>query len=293
MKILLTGHTGFIGTNLINKFSHTYSFVTLDPIDRARINVLNRDQLNELEKVDAIIHLAAKTSISNSITNPYDVYYTNLVGTLNILDYAKNKGVKNIINLSTFVYGNPKYMPIDESHPVDPHAPYNKSKYLSEKLSEYYSKDDDINVVTLRPFNIYGPGQKSSFISVAIQKIFKGEIVKISSQDTHRDFIFIDDFLDLIAKILNDFPNGYNVYNLGSGKSYSLENILEIIKTITNVKINVEYDPNIRPNDILEMVADIEKVKKRFRWEPKTGIQEGLALTINSYSKNRFKSQKN
>jgi UDP-glucose 4-epimerase len=92
---------------------------------------------------------------------------------------------------------------------------------------------------------------------------------------------------------LNDFPKGYNVYNVGYGKSFSLENILEIMETITNFKVNVEYDPNIRPDDILEMEANIEKVKKRFNWEPKISIQEGLALTINSYSKNRFESQKN
>lgn len=293
MMILLTGHTGFIGTNLINKFSHSYSFVTLNPINHARINILIRDELNELEKVDAIIHLAAKTSISNSITNPYEVYYTNLVGTLNVLDYAKNKGVKNIINLSTFVYGNPKYLPIDEIHPVDPHAPYNKSKFLSEKLSEYYSKDNDLNIVTLRPFNIYGPMQKSSFISIAIQKIFKHEAVKLSRRGTHRDFLYVDDFLDLIAEILNDFPNGYCVYNVGYGKSFSLEKILEIMETITNVKVDVEYDLKIRPNDIMEMVADIEKVKKRFNWEPKTSIQEGLALTIDSYSKDSLDFQKN
>ncbi|MGD9672516.1 MAG: NAD-dependent epimerase/dehydratase family protein [Candidatus Nitrosocosmicus sp.] len=293
MKILLTGHTGFIGTNLINKFSPSYSFVTLNPVNQARINILNKDELNDLEEVDAIIHLAAKTSISNSIANPYEVYYTNMVGTLNVLDYAVNKDVKNIINLSTFVYGIPKYMPIDEGHPVNPHAPYNKSKIISEKLCEYYSKGNGLNIVTLRPFNIYGPKQKSSFISIAIQKMFRHEPVKLSKPGTQRDFLYIDDFLDLIAKILNEFPKGYNVYNVGYGQSFSLEKIIEILETITNIKINTEYDSSIRLNDIIEMRADTEKVKKRFNWEPKTSIQEGLALTIDEYSKNNSRFQKN
>jgi UDP-glucose 4-epimerase len=285
LKILLTGHTGFIGTNLINKFAHSHSFVTLNSHNHARINILNREDLNEIEGVDAIIHLAAKTSISTSIANPYEVYYTNILGTLNILDYAKRNCVRNILNLSTFIYGIPKYMPINETHPANPHSPYNKSKLISEELCEYYSKDDTINIVTLRPFNIYGPGQKSSFISIAIQNMLSKKVVKLSGSGTRRDFLYVDDFLDLIVKILNDFPNGYNVYNVGSGKSYSLEDILEIIGTITNIKANVEYNPIIRSNDILETVANIDKVKNRFNWEPRTSINKGLTLTIDSYSK--------
>jgi UDP-glucose 4-epimerase len=293
MKILLTGYSGFIGTNLISKFSNYYYFVTLNPIDQTRIDILKKDELNDLEEVDTIIHLAAKTSISNSISNPYEVYYTNIVGTLNILDYAVKKGVKNIINLSTFVYGIPKYMPIDEGHPVNPHAPYNKSKIISENLCEYYSKDNGLNIVTLRPFNIYGPKQKSSFISIAIQKMFRHEPVKLSKPGTQRDFLYVDDFLDLIAKILIDFPKGYNVYNVGYGQSFRLEKIIEILETITNIQINTEYDSSIRHNDIIEMRADIDKVKKKFNWEPKTSIQDGLTLTIDEYSKNNYRFQKN
>jgi UDP-glucose 4-epimerase len=293
MKILLTGYSGFIGTNLISKFSNSYYFVTLNPINKTRIDILKKDELNDLEEVDTIIHLAAKTSISNSISNPYEVYYTNILGTLNVLDYAVNRGVKNIINLSTFVYGIPKYMPIDEGHPVNPHTPYNKSKIISEKLCEYYSKDNGLNIVTLRPFNIYGPKQKSSFISIAIQKMFRHEPVKLSKPGTQRDFLYIDDFLDLIAKILNDFPKGYNVYNVGYGQSFSLEKTIEILETITNIKINTEYDSSIRLNDIIEMRADIDKVKKKFNWEPKTCLKEGLALTIEEYSKNNSRFQKN
>lgn len=293
MKILVTGSTGFIGTSMTGNFARNYSFVTLNPIDHSRINVLNREELNDLEKVETIIHLAAKTSISNSITNPYEVYYTNVLGTLNILDYAIRKGVKNIINLSTFVYGNPKYLPIDENHPVDPHSPYNKSKLISEALCEFYSKDNDLNIVTLRPFNIYGPNQKSSFITIAIQNVLRNNLVKLSRQGTQRDFLFIDDFLELIDKILSDFPKGYSVYNVGFGKSYSLENIVEMIETIANIKATIDYDSNIRPNDIIEMVADIGKVKKQFDWEPKTSIREGLTLTIKSYSKDSFEFQRN
>lgn len=285
MKILLTGHTGFIGTSIVQRFSYDYAFVTKSPISHQRVNVLDKKDIESLEGVDSIIHLAAKTSISESICNSYDVYNTNFIGTLNVLDYAVRNGVKNIINLSTYIYGNPIYLPIDEVHPVNPHSPYNKSKLIAEQLCENYSKDNSINIVTLRPFYVYGPTQKRSFIKIGIQKAYENEIIRLSNRGTSRDFLYINDFLDLINKILVDFPKGYNVYNVGYGESYSLEDILRIIEDISGKKVNTKYDSDMRPNDVSKMVANIEKVKNRFGWQPNTDIRKGMKLTIDRYLK--------
>jgi UDP-glucose 4-epimerase len=285
LKILLTGHTGFIGTSIVQRFSYDYAFVVTSPNSHQRVNVLDKKDFESLERVDSIIHLAAKTSISDSICNSYEVYNTNFTGTLNILDYAVTMGIKNIINLSTYIYGNPRYLPIDESHPVNPHSPYNKSKFIAEQLCEFYSNDKGINIVTLRPFYVYGPSQKSSFVTIGIQKTFRNEIMRLSKRGTRRDFLYIDDFLDLINKILIDFPEGYNVYNVGYGESYSLEDILRIIEDITGKKVHIEYDLDIRPNDVSQMVANIEKVKERFGWQPKIDIREGMKSTIDRYLK--------
>ncbi len=284
MKILVTGHSGLIGTRLVNKLQSDYTVVTSNKNNGRRINVLEKSQLIDLEEVDAVIHLASKTSVSDSISNPYETYYTNMVGTLNILDYAVKRKIKNIINISTYTYGNPKYIPIDENHPLSPHSPYNKSKLISEKLCKYYSEDYQLNIVTLRPFYIYGPSHNSSFISSTIRKVANNEKVILSQKNTRRDFLFVDDFVNLLHKILLDFPDGYNVYNVGSGKSYSLEDILRIIQSIVNKKISIEYDSSLRPNDILEMVADISKVMKEFGWRPAIDIDVGLRLTIERYS---------
>ncbi len=248
-----------------------------------RLNVLEKSQLIDLDAVDTVIHLAAKTSIPNSISNPYDTYYTNMVGTLNILDYAVKKKIKNIIYISTYVYGNPKYIPINENHPLSPHSPYNKSKLISEKLCKFYSEDYKLNIVTLRPFYIYGPSHNSSFISSSIRKVMNNEKVILSRKNTRRDFLFIDDFVNLVHKILMNFPEGYNVYNVGYGKSYSLEDILRIIGSITNKKIDIQYDSSFRPNDVVESVANIDKVMKKFGWKPTIDIEEGLRLTIDRY----------
>ena len=106
----------------------------------------------------------------------------------------------------------------------------------------------------------------------------------LGQRNTRRDFLFVDDFVNLVHKILRNFPEGYNVYNVGSGKSYSLEEILRIIESIVNKKISTEYDFSLRPNDIHETVADIGKVKKEFEWRPTTNIEVGLRLTIEKYS---------
>ncbi len=253
--------------------------------EKKSINVLEKDQFQNIENVDAIIHLAAKTSTINSINNPYETYYTNIGGTLNLLDFAREREIKKIINISTYVYGKPIYLPIDEKHPINPHTPYNKSKIISENLCKYYSQDYGINIVTLRPFYIYGPLSSTlSFIPSIIQQINKNGNVFLSQENTKRDFLFIDDFINLILKILNKFPNGYNVYNVGYGKSNSLEEIIKIIEKIMNIKTNIHYDKSIRPNDILEMVADITQVTKSFDWKPQIELEEGIRITLKNYN---------
>ncbi len=282
MKILVTGHDGFIGTHLVQKLQGDFTVVT-NSKNNERLNVLEKSQLSDLDAVDTVVHLAAKTSIPNSISNPYDTYYTNVVGTLNILDYAVRKKINNIIYISTYVYGHPRYIPINENHPLSPHSPYNKSKMISEKLCKFYSEDNKLNVVTLRPFYIYGFSHNSSFVSSIIRKVINNEKIVLSRKNTQRDFLYVDDFINLIYKILINFPEGYHVYNVGYGKSYTLEDILEIIGSITNKKIDVQYDSSFRLNDVSEMVADINKVVREFEWKPTINIEEGMRLTIDRY----------
>ncbi len=284
MKILVTGHTGFIGTHLVQKLQGDFTVVT-NSKNNERLNVLEKSQLSDLDGVGTVVHLAAKTSIPNSISNPYDTYYTNVVGTLNILDYAVRKKINNIIYISTYVYGQPRYIPINENHPISPHSPYNKSKMISEKLCKFYSEDYNLNVVTLRPFYIYGFSHNSSFVSSIIRKVINNEKIVLSRKNTQRDFLYVDDFINLVYKILINFPEGYHVYNVGYGKSYTLEDILEVIGSITNKKIDVQYDSSFRPNDVSMMVADINKVVREFEWKPTIDIKEGIRLTIDRYIK--------
>jgi UDP-glucose 4-epimerase len=204
------------------------------------------------------------------------------VGTLNLLEFARLRNVRKFIFISTYVYGQPKYLPIDEKHPVDPHSPYNKSKLLAEQLCQNYSHDFGIDVVTLRPFYIYGPGSRSSsFISSAIRQINENGKVLLSGEHTKRDFLFISDFVNLLETILDEFPNGYNLYNVGYGTSHTLREVSEILaKLLNKKKITIYYDNKSRPGDVINMKADISKVSSAFNWKPMVSIDQGLKLMI-------------
>ena len=280
-KILITGNRGFIGTNLIKKLNSVFHLIPMDQSYNRKIDILELDQLDIVDNIDVIIHLASRTSILNSTIKPYETYLTNIKGTLNILDFARQKNINKIINFSTYVYGKPQYFPIDEKHPINPHSPYTKSKLIAEKLCEYYAQDYGLNVVTLRPFYIYGPSSnKNSLIPSIIKQIKQKGKVILSNKDTRRDFLFIDDLVNLINKILLDFPKDYNIYNVGFGKSYSLLEVLEIIKDILKIDIGIEYDNSFRPNDIVDMVADISLLEKLYSWKPTIDITTGLRSTI-------------
>ena len=282
MIILLTGGNGFVGKNLVQRFESKMKIIKGS--NDLHIDVLNKQSFENIEKVDAIIHLAAKTSIPNSISNPYDTYYTNLVGTLNVLEFARKNAINKIINISTYVYGLPSYLPVNEVHPLNPHSPYNKSKIISENLSKYYSDDYGIDVVSLRPFYLYGPlGNPNFFIPSIIRQVKEKNEVIVSNKNTKRDFLFIDDFLDLVYKILNNFPKGYNEFNVGHGESHTLEEIILLVGKIIGIKVSIRSENSIRPGDITDMVADITKVSKFFDWKPNTDLDTGLRKTLSGY----------
>jgi UDP-glucose 4-epimerase len=282
-KVLVTGSKGFVGKHLCRRLiENGTSIISNSKNNENNLDVTNMNQLQSIKKVQAIIHLAAKANVMYSIDKPYETYYTNLLGTLNLLEFTRLRNIRKFIFISTYVYGQPKYLPIDEKHPVSPHSPYNKSKLLAEQLCENYSHDFGIDVVTLRPFCIYGPESRPySFVSSAIRQINENGKVLLSGEHTKRDFLFISDFVNLLEIILDEFPNGYNLYNVGYGTSHTLREVSEIMaKLLNKKKITIDYDNEGRPGDIINMEADISKVSNTFNWKPMVGIDKGLKLTI-------------
>ena len=293
MSILITGIDGFIGKKLSNELIKrnyvlvpNYGDISKDQakevIRRGIFDINSHEFFREYHdsKIDFIVHLAAKTSIEDSIKSPYKTYSTNVAGTLNLLEFARKKDIKYFIFASTYLYGKPKYLPIDENHPLKPHSPYNKSKQLAEMLCENYSMDYGLNIVSLRPFYVYGPNNKErSFIETIISQISNNEQVVLNGLNTRRDFLYIDDFVNLIIKILANFPNKYNVYNVGYGTSHTLTYVTKKTAKLMNKEIRIK-SKRVTRSDITNIVADISKVSKKFKWKPNIDLDLGLKLIV-------------
>ena len=277
-SILVTGSSGFIGRKVLEKLPKLG--VITDYNNSMRINLQNIDEVMKIDSADIVIHLAGKTPKKELKWNDY--FNNNISSTLNILEYCIIKNVKKLIYVSNYIYGNPKYSPIDEIHPINPHNSYSESKYLGERLCKFYCDKMNINLIILRPFNIYGESMNKNFLlSNLINSIKTDQKMTIVNKDSRRDFLHVDDFVDLILKI-KDYNCKFEIFNVGTGISFSFNEIIEKIEKITSKKLNLEYleDKKIFMDDIK---ADISKIKEKLDWKPRIGIDEGLKRMLKNY----------
>lgn len=281
-KILVTGSDGFIGRNLVKRLIK----------ERAKVIELNssidirkwadiKKNIKITRDIDMVFHLAAVTFVPFSWENPRLTYETNILGTLNILELCRLCNVERLIFISSYLYGRPKYLPIDEKHPVDPTNPYAKSKLLAEELCKMYYKDYKIRIIILRPFNIFGEGQDTRFlIPLIINQVLKKKEINLKDPCPKRDFIYVEDMLDACIKAALYKNLKFDIFNIGMGKSYSVGEITEKILKIYGKKIRVNYSNEHRPHEIMEVVSDIKKARSNLGWFPKIGIDEGLKITF-------------
>ena len=269
-KILVTGHEGVIASNLIKKLTNCE--IIIDSINGKRIDLQNNDEVMKIEPVDTVIHLGGKTEKGLEWKEYFE---NNIIGTLNILKYCIKKNIKKIIFVSSYVYGNPKYSPIDEQHQISPHNLYTKSKFLAEELCKIYSEKYKLNVIILRPFNIFARSMNKNYlISNLIESINTKKTVTITNRTSKRDFLYIDDFIELILKI-KDHDFKCEIFNVGSGISYSFDEVIEIIEKNTSKKLNLEYK-NDDQSYIQNITADNSKITKILDWKPELTFEEGL-----------------
>jgi UDP-glucose 4-epimerase len=226
----------------------------------------------KIEPVDIVIHLGGKTEKGLE----WEEYFeNNIIGTFNILQYCIKKNIKKIIFVSSYVYGNPKYSPIDEQHPILPHNLYTKSKFLAEQLCKIYNENYKLNLIILRPFNIFtGSMNKNNLISNLVESINSKKTITITNRTSKRDFLYIDDFIDVILKI-KDHDCKYEVFNVGSGISYSFDEIIKIIEKNISKKLNLKYE-NDDKSHIQDITANNSKIKKILNWKPKLTFEQSL-----------------
>lgn len=282
MNILITGAKGFVG-NSLTKLLKSESFIVNEISDSKTHNLCDWEVVANIPKSDVIIHLAGKSFVPNSFKEPLSFYNNNISSTLNILEKARIDDSR-VIFFSTYVYGRPEYLPIDEKHKSSPLNPYTQSKLVCEQLCEAYNRDFGVPITIFRPFNIYGPGQNLSFFIPTIIKQLSNEFIYLNDSRPKRDFIYIDDVISAIHQCIihENLNDSFQVYNLGTGISTSIKEVVELIVEISKSKSKVIFSNKVRKGEILETTADINKIKRELNWNSKTSIKEGMKKTINS-----------
>lgn len=273
-KILISGSKGFVGSALCN-ILNTEMYDVSEIKSTQDLDLCDLKTVLDLPIADVIVHLASKSYVPESFNHPEKFYRNNFLSTLNLLEKAKKDNSKFIF-ISTYVYGRPSYLPIDENHPISPLNPYTQSKLICEDLCKSYSRDFGLDVIIIRPFNIYGPGQPISFLIPTIINQLKLKEINLNDPRPKRDFVYVDDFVNAIRIIIDTNFNGCNIFNVGSGKSYAISDIMNIILAVNKSKIIVKYSDVERKGEVLETVANINKITSHFGWTPKIGFNDGI-----------------
>jgi len=266
--ILITGSDGFMGRWLAKKLGKAISFD-----QRQGKDITDLKQVLAIPKVSTLFHLAGISFVPDAAADPHAAFQVNTLGTLNICELARKHGGR-IIFPSTYVYGQPQYLPVDERHPVAPSTIYAESKLLAERVIQRYAEEYGLGYAILRFFNVYGPGQSEKFLIPKIVAGAKKGGIALQDKTPRRDFTFITDAVEAYLKAAMSKKSG--IYNIGSGKSYSVWEIVEKVRLLSKKKLKVTYGKERRKNEILDCAADAGKARKELGWIAKVGIDDGL-----------------
>jgi UDP-glucose 4-epimerase len=304
-KVLVTGGAGYIGANICKELlKHGYQVRVLDNfsnglksrLEGMNVEVIQGDILDRsvltstMKEIDAVIHLAAKKSVEESVKSPIKYYENNFSGTLNIIAAMAANNVKRIVFSSTaVVYKSGGPNSLSESDPKEPLSPYAHSKLLSEDVLTLALSSDQISSVSLRYFNVVGAGgsglgdnARDNLVPKTFAALKSGKIPEIYGDDyTTRDGTCIRDYIHVVdlaeahlmaLEVLNDRKVAMSL-NVGSGTGYTVKEVMEQIKKSSRI----DFTPNIRPRragDPETLIANIESIKKELGWHPRLGLAE-------------------
>jgi len=312
-KILVTGADGFIGSHLtealvklgaeVRAFVYYNSFGHLGWLDHIERDVLDQLDIHSgdirsydsvhraVKDCDIVMHLAALIGIPYSYLSPDSYVDTNIKGTVNILQAARDSNVEKIVHTSTSeVYGTALYVPIDEIHPLQAQSPYSASKISADQMALSFYRSFESPVTIIRPFNTYGPRQSTrAVIPTIISQIASGkQKIHIGALKPTRDFNYIEDTVrGFIAIAAAEKANG-EIINIGSGYEISIENLIYQIATLMDTEVELISDEDrMRPqnSEVERLLADNRKAKSLLDWTPHyssiEGLKRGLRYTIN------------
>ena len=316
-RILLTGCAGFIGSKVGEVLlQQGHGVMGVDDLNDAydvrlkewrlkqlqgqanfqfhRLDIADKSALSEVftngGPFDAVINLAARAGVRQSLEDPWVYYRTNVTGTLNLLELCKDNKVKKFVAASSSsVYGIPSDSgrPFCEEQPTDhPLSPYAASKKATEGLCYSYHHLYGLDVTLFRYFTVYGPaGRPDMSIFRFIKWIAEGEPLILYGNGTQeRDFTYIDDIAQ--GTILGLKPTGYQIFNLGNDRPVTILRLISLIEELLGKKAQIDYRP-VHPADVPATWASIDKARELLGWQPKIKLEQGLKLAVDWYLENR------
>ena len=306
-SVLVTGAGGFIGSHLVERLhaegAKVRAFVRynsrgeagllrqLPPETLSQLEIIGGDIRDSSaiftasEGVDVIFHLGALISIPYSYVHPREVTESNIIGTLNVLEAARHHKTARVIHTSTSeVYGTARYAPINEAHPLQGQSPYSASKIGADKLAESFHLSFNLPVVTVRPFNTFGPRQSArAVIPTIITQALAGKVIKLGNLDTTRDFTYVEDTVEGFLKAAQADDALGGTFNLGTGSEIRVGELAEKIISATGTQARVQVEAlRLRPDksEVLRLISDNSLAKQSLGWSPRFSLDEGLGRTI-------------
>ncbi|MEW9031398.1 MAG: SDR family oxidoreductase, partial [Planifilum fimeticola] len=294
MKVMVTGGAGFIGSHIVDRLIDLgHEVIILDNLSTGKKAFIHpeasfyqadlRDrrigEILEAERPEAVIHQAAQIDVPTSVKDPLFDAETNILGTLRLLEACRRSGVRKIVYASSAaIYGEPAFLPIDEEHPVDPLSNYGISKYTPESYLKVYKHLYGLDYTILRYANVYGirqdPRGEGGVIAIFLDRVLREEALTIFGDGKQtRDFVYVGDIADANIRALH--RGSGMVFNLGTGVPTSLEELVRILREVTEKEIRVEYGPE-RPGDIKHSHFDNRLAEKWLDWTPRIDLKTGL-----------------
>ncbi len=317
---LVTGAGGFIASHLvealINDGAKVRAFVRYNSRgDPGLLKLLPKNIFDKLEiiagdlrdlaavqsamrDINLVLHLGALIAIPYSYIHPAEVVETNVIGTLNILLAGRLLNVDRIVHTSTSeVYGTALEVPINETHPLQGQSPYSASKIGADKLVESFYRSYDLPVVTLRPFNTYGPRQSARAVipSIIIQALTH-DVINLGNLDAKRDLTYVTDTVNGFRKVAQVKGIEGETFNLGTGEEVRIDQLAEEIINQIGKKVEIRVDKSrLRPekSEVQRLLADNTLAKERLNWAPSINLREGISRTIRWVEANQHFYQEN
>jgi nucleoside-diphosphate-sugar epimerase len=274
--VLVTGASGFLGQRLVDRLRELGRTV-LAPGRADGFDIVSDDL--DLAGAEHVFHLAARTSVPAAWNDPVGFHLANAHGTMRLLEACRRAGC-GMTYVSGFVYGRPEHLPIAESDPPRPNNPYAFSKLMGEEACRFYASAFGVRVNIVRPFNIYGPGQDERFLlPLIIDQVVDPGVAEVVVKDLapKRDFIHVDDVIAAILLIAGQ-PAG-TTFNVGSGVSYSVEEIILSAFRAAGLSKPIRSTEEQRPNEIMDVLADTTLLRA-IGWRPAVSFDQGMESLV-------------